>query len=92
MMPLLDAWYDLRSLANPISSLIEWLGDHTTDGAAYVVAAVIGATGILSFVGLGALVNVWLERRIIGRIQVRRGPNRVGPVRSAAARSPTRSS
>ena len=39
----------------------------------------IGATGILSFVGGGALINVWLERRIIGRIQVRRGPNRVGP-------------
>jgi NADH-quinone oxidoreductase subunit H len=35
--------------------------------------------GILSFVGLGALANVWLERRIIGRMQVRRGPNRVGP-------------
>ena len=31
------------------------------------------------FVGLAALINVWLERRIIGRIQVRRGPNRVGP-------------
>ena len=30
------------------------------------------------FVGLGSLANVWLERRVIGRIQARRGPNRVG--------------
>src|SRR6185369_7430188 len=78
-MPLLDVWYDLRSLANPAAELINWLADHTTDGIAYAIAAVIGATGILSFVGLAALINVWLERRIIGRIQVRRGPNRVGP-------------
>src|SRR4029078_12564294 len=53
---------------------------HTaTAGAAYLVPAASGATGILMCVGLAALVNVWLERRIIGRIQVRRGPNRVGP-------------
>lgn len=25
------------------------------------------------------MVNIWLERRLIGRFQVRRGPNRVGP-------------
>jgi NADH-quinone oxidoreductase subunit H len=76
---VLRAWYDLRSLANPVGELINWLADHTTDGVAYAVAAIIGATGILTFVGLAALINVWFERRIIGRIQVRRGPNRVGP-------------
>jgi NADH-quinone oxidoreductase subunit H len=74
LTPLL-AWYDF----NPFRDLYDWLGDHLGDEAVYVVAAVIGATGILTFVGLGALANVWLERRIIGRIQVRRGPNRVGP-------------
>lgn len=79
MTHLLDAWYDLRSLANPVRELYDWLGDHTSDEVVYVVSAVIGAVGILTFVGLGALINVWLERRIIGRIQVRRGPNRVGP-------------
>ena len=79
-MPVfLDAWYDLRSLANPVGKLIDWLSEHTTDATAYVVAALIGAIAILTFVGLAALINVWLERRIIGRIQVRRGPNRVGP-------------
>jgi NADH-quinone oxidoreductase subunit H len=79
MPPLLDVWYDLRSLANPIGELTDWIRDTTTGGIGYAAAAIIGATGILTFVGLAALINVWLERRIIGRIQVRRGPNRVGP-------------
>jgi NADH-quinone oxidoreductase subunit H len=73
-MPLLY-WYDF----DPLHSLYNWLRDNTSSDVVYVVAAVVAATGILSFVGLGALVNVWLERRIIGRIQVRKGPNRVGP-------------
>ena len=72
---LIAAWYDF----DPFHALYDWLRDNTWDELVYVVIAVIGATGILSFVGLGALANVWLERRIIGRIQVRRGPNRVGP-------------
>ena len=74
MLPLLN-WYDF----DPLHDLYEWIGDNTADEFVYVLAAVVGATGILSFVGLGALVNVWLERRIIGRMQVRKGPNRVGP-------------
>ena len=78
-MSLLDAWYDLRSLANPLRELYDWLAGETSGEVVYVVSAVIGSVAILVFVGLGALVNVWLERRIIGRIQVRRGPNRVGP-------------
>jgi NADH-quinone oxidoreductase subunit H len=75
MMALLGAWYSF----DPFQDLYSWLRDNTADEVVYVVIAVVGATGILSFVGLGALANVWLERRIIGRIQVRRGPNRVGP-------------
>jgi NADH-quinone oxidoreductase subunit H len=73
-MPFL-AWYDF----DPLRELYDWLGDNTADEVVYLVSAVVGATGILVFVGLGALANVWLERRIIGRIQIRRGPNRVGP-------------
>jgi len=74
LIPVL-AWYDL----DPLRELYDWLRDHTADEVVYVVSAVVGAIAIVSFVGLGALANVWLERRIIGRIQVRRGPNRVGP-------------
>ncbi|MPZ50831.1 MAG: NADH-quinone oxidoreductase subunit NuoH, partial [Dehalococcoidia bacterium] len=71
---LLDAWYNF----DPFNDLYDFIADHLGDEAVYVISAVISATAILSFVGLGALANVWLERRIIGRIQVRRGPNRVG--------------
>jgi NADH-quinone oxidoreductase subunit H len=75
MIVLLDAWYSF----DPFHDFYDWLGDHTSGDVVYVVSALVGAIAILSFVGLGALINVWLERRIIGRIQVRRGPNRVGP-------------
>jgi NADH-quinone oxidoreductase subunit H len=78
-MRVLAAWYDLRSLANPFGELFDFVEEHLGEEVAYLLSAVIGAVGILTFVGIGALINVWLERRIIGRIQVRRGPNRVGP-------------
>ena len=72
---LIGTWYDF----DPLHELYGWISDKTSSEVVYVIAAVVGATAILTFVGLGALVNVWLERRIIGRMQVRRGPNRVGP-------------
>ncbi len=34
---------------------------------------------ILAFVLLTVIIVIWLERRLIGRIQVRPGPNRAGP-------------
>ena len=34
---------------------------------------------ILAFVLNTALIFIWLERRVIGRFQIRLGPNRVGP-------------
>ena len=79
MTPLLKAWYDLRSLANPLRELYDWLSRQASDEVIYIVSAVVGSLGILLFVALGSLANVWLERRVIGRIQARRGPNRVGP-------------
>lgn len=74
-MPLLAPWYSF----SPFRELYEWLQKHTSDEVVYLVSALVGAVGILTFVGIAALINVWLERRVIGRIQVRRGPNRVGP-------------
>ena len=73
-MPLLN-WYDF----DPFHDLYTWMDKHVDHWIVYLVSAAIGSLGVLTFVGLGALINVWLERRIIGRIQVRRGPNRVGP-------------
>lgn len=77
---LLDSWYDLRDLANPIGRLIDALRDAGLgDGWLYAISALLGCLGILGFIGITAIINIWVERRLIGRIQVRRGPNRVGP-------------
>lgn len=45
---------------------------------AYLMAAAIHCVFILSVVGGGALVFLWMERKISGRIQDRLGPTRVG--------------
>ena len=83
-------WYDFRDLGIAIGQLREGLDDRNPDQPgwldflgdhwiSYLVTALVGATGILSFVGLVLLALIWVERRLIGRIQIRRGPNRVGP-------------
>jgi NADH-quinone oxidoreductase subunit H len=79
-VPLLDAWYDFRDLGNPIGELAEAMRDAgASDALIYVTFALIGCLGILTFVGLTTIINIWIERRLIGRVQVRRGPNRLGP-------------
>ena len=45
---------------------------------AYEVIGAGGAT-IGLFLGVVMLSLIWLERRAIARIQIRRGPNRLGP-------------
>ena len=46
---------------------------------------------LLPLLGCVAYLTLW-ERKAIGWTQIRPGPNRVGPYRSADARSPMRSS
>jgi NADH-quinone oxidoreductase subunit H len=76
----LARWYDLRDLANPVARLIDALRDWgVPNGFIYAITGLLGCLGILLFVGLTSLANIWIERRLIGRIQVRRGPNRLGP-------------
>ena len=84
-------WYDFRDLGIGVAHLRAWLDEQTLGQSkamhdvmgdhwiSYIVTALIGATAILSLVGGVLLVLIWVERRLIGRIQVRRGPNRVGP-------------
>jgi len=84
-------WYDFRDLGVGMAHLTEWLdeqnagqseatrallGDHWMS---WITSALIGGIGILSFVGGVLLILIWVERRLIARIQVRRGPNRLGP-------------
>ncbi|HEY4285407.1 MAG TPA: NADH-quinone oxidoreductase subunit NuoH [Chthoniobacterales bacterium] len=59
---------------------IDWLSDRATPDLLVEIASIlINIAGILGiFLTLFALVSV-LERKILGRIQNRYGPNRVGP-------------
>ncbi|HWO94115.1 MAG TPA: NADH-quinone oxidoreductase subunit NuoH, partial [Dehalococcoidia bacterium] len=80
-MTLLGQWYDIRDLSELVAGLSGWLRDtfDAGDGVIYVVSALLGAAGILAFIGGTAIVNIWIERRLVGRMQNRLGPNRVGP-------------
>jgi len=72
-------WYDLRDLGNPVSALLGWVGQWGPGWLPYVLGGLIGAAAIGGFLGLTMLVLIWVERRAIGRLQIRLGPNRVGP-------------
>ncbi len=79
-LPVLVRWYDFRDLGNAVARLVDALRDAgAPEGVIYAVAALVGCLGLIVFVGVTSIINIWIERRLIGRIQVRRGPNRVGP-------------
>jgi NADH-quinone oxidoreductase subunit H len=80
---VLAEWYDLRDLGNPVGHLLDWIngwGDGSTfHWVAYLVSGLIGASAIGAFLGVAMLSLIWIERKAISRIQIRYGPNRVGP-------------
>lgn len=77
---MLANWWDIRDFGNAVSGLVHALRDSgVPNGVVYPIAALLGCLGILAFVGATAVINIWVERRLIGRIQVRKGPNRLGP-------------
>lgn len=59
-------------MAEIIESVIGW------KSLAYLVTALIHAALLINVIAVGALVYIWLERKVSGRIQDRLGPTRVG--------------
>lgn len=76
-----DNWYDLRDLSNLSREILEGADKILPFGVVYVLAALIGfVASFLIFVLPSQLfVGVYGERKLIGRMQSRFGPNRVGP-------------
>jgi NADH-quinone oxidoreductase subunit H len=56
-----------------------WLGGIWPDWAAYIVPGIVGIVIVLAFVVVTVIIFIWYERRLLGRFQVRLGPNRLGP-------------
>ncbi len=77
-----DHWYDFRDLSNLSREILEGVDRVLPYGMVYVLAALIGfAAAFLLFVLPSQLyLGVYGERKLIGRMQSRFGPNRVGPV------------
>ena len=59
--------------------IYEWVGQVLPCGLAYAVAGLVIMFILVNMVLLGAAMLSWAERRIIGRMQNRIGPNRWGP-------------
>src|SRR5690349_3886262 len=75
-------WYDIRDLSNISRDILEGADKILPFGVVYVLAALIGfVASFLIFVLPSQLyLGVYGERKIIGRMQSRYGPNRVGPL------------
>jgi NADH-quinone oxidoreductase subunit H len=56
-----------------------WLVRVWPGWAAYIVPGIVGIVIVLGFLVVMVLVFIWYERRLLGRFQVRLGPNRLGP-------------
>lgn len=63
----------------PTEWIHQWLQSTFTTGVANVLEMVLIALGFLAFFAVAGLYLVLLERWIAAWVQLRRGPNRVGP-------------
>jgi NADH-quinone oxidoreductase subunit H len=80
---ILIAGFFLGQLFFDLSKFSQFIFDYVLQRSsynfAYFASSIIGALGIVSFVGLVLLIGSWVERRVIAKFQIRVGPNRVGP-------------
>lgn len=58
--------------------MAQFLSEYLPTFLAYLIAGLVHVALILNLVAVSALVFIWLERKISGRIQDRLGPTRVG--------------
>ncbi len=80
MTPLItDNWYDLRDLSNLAREILDWVDGWGPSEAVYLASGIIGVLAVMAFLVPSQLAVIWIERRLIGRFQIRLGPNRVGP-------------
>jgi NADH-quinone oxidoreductase subunit H len=64
-------------IGNWLTGLVAGLGMPKETAAAWVTGVAVGILPLLAM--LWVLVLIWYERKVIGRLQDRPGPNRVGP-------------
>lgn len=73
-------------MAGAINQLLNWLlswvsGDWSLapdSFVGYTIAALVHIALLINLIAVGALIFIWLERKVAGRIQDRLGPTRVG--------------
>lgn len=68
----------MAEFINRVLDRIPWLDVSPDSTVGYVLAALIQCVLLLHVVAVGALIFIWLERKVAGRIQDRLGPTRVG--------------
>ena len=56
-----------------------WLTNYMPQWAAYLIPALVGIIVMLVFILGMVIVFIYVERRLLGRFQIRLGPNRLGP-------------
>ncbi len=77
----MDWFYELwTKLGETITGWLEWALPDSVEG--WVIYLVIGFLSVLIVVNVPMILvplMIWMERRLLGRLQNRLGPNRVGP-------------
>jgi len=72
----MDYIYHLSRIMDAIAG---WLNGFLPDWLDIIVLGLIGVVGVLAFVVPSLMVLIYIERKLIGRFQIRTGLMRVGP-------------